>query len=78
MTVASAYVLATVPDINYQEALQGVRGARQVANPNTGFVKQLAEFEANGLHKVRVSFTFRDERHLFRPFQRYHVSFKRS
>lgn len=53
VTVAAAYLLSTVPTLNHQEALQSVRAARIVANPNIGFQKQLADFEQHGLAKER-------------------------
>lgn len=53
--MAAAYLLSTVPTLNHQEALQSVRAARIVANPNIGFQKQLADFEQHGLAKVSIS-----------------------
>lgn len=44
VTVAVAYIMS-VTDLSWKEALKVVRAGRAVANPNTGFQKQLQEFE---------------------------------
>lgn len=38
--------------LSYRDALNTVRGARQVANPNYGFQKQLFDYERSKLHGV--------------------------
>lgn len=45
VTVAVAYIMS-VTDLSWKEALKVVRAGRAVANPNTGFQKQLQEFES--------------------------------
>lgn len=44
VTVAVAYIMS-VTNLSWKEALKVVRAGRAVANPNTGFQKQLQEFE---------------------------------
>lgn len=44
VTVAVAYIMS-VTDLSWKEALKVVRAGRAVANPNTGFQKQLQDFE---------------------------------
>lgn len=53
VTVAAAYILS-VTNLNHQEALQAVRSARVMANPNEGFLRQMAEFQQSGLEKERL------------------------
>lgn len=53
VTVAVAYIM-TVTSLNWKEALKVVRVGRSVANPNTGFQKQLEEFEMTKLYEVRT------------------------
>ncbi|XP_073998013.1 dual specificity protein phosphatase 22 isoform X2 [Rhodnius prolixus] len=52
VTVAVAYIM-TVTSLNWKEALKVVRVGRSVANPNTGFQKQLEEFEMTKLYEER-------------------------
>jgi hypothetical protein len=52
VTIASAYIVS-VTHLNHQEALQVVRAARVMANPNGGFQKQLQEFQQTGMEKVK-------------------------
>lgn len=52
VTVAVAYIMS-VTSLNWKEALKVVRAGRAVANPNTGFQKQLQEFEATRLTEER-------------------------
>lgn len=42
----------TVTNLNWKDALKVVRVGRAVANPNSGFQKQLQEFESNKLEEV--------------------------
>ena len=52
VTITAAYIMS-VTDINHQEAFQVIRSARNAANPNIGFQRQLYEFETSGTrHKV--------------------------
>lgn len=48
VTVAVAYIMS-VTDLSWKEALKVVRAGRAVANPNTGFQKQLQDFESSKL-----------------------------
>ncbi|KAF2367509.1 Dual specificity phosphatase catalytic domain [Trinorchestia longiramus] len=52
VTVAVIYVMS-VTTLNWRDALNAVRGARNVANPNVGFLKQLNEFDAERLTDER-------------------------
>ncbi|KAA0192442.1 hypothetical protein HAZT_HAZT007908 [Hyalella azteca] len=52
VTVAVIYVMS-VTSLNWRDALNAVRGARNVANPNVGFLKQLSEFDAERLTDER-------------------------
>ena len=47
VTIAGAYIMS-VTNINHQEAFQAIRSARNAANPNIGFQRQLYEFEISG------------------------------
>lgn len=51
VTVTVAYIM-TVTNLNWKDALKVVRVGRAVANPNSGFQKQLQEFESNKLEEV--------------------------
>lgn len=51
VTVAVIYVMS-VTTLNWRDALSAVRGARNVANPNVGFLKQLNEFDNDRLTDV--------------------------
>ncbi|XP_076030511.1 dual specificity protein phosphatase 22-like isoform X2 [Oratosquilla oratoria] len=44
VTVAVVYVMC-VTSLSWRDALKAVRGARNVANPNVGFLKQLQDYE---------------------------------
>lgn len=52
VTVAVAYIMS-VTNLNWKEALKVVRAGRAVANPNTGFQRQLQEFEETKLDEER-------------------------
>lgn len=52
VTVAVAYIMS-VTDLSWKEALKVVRAGRAVANPNTGFQKQLQDFESSKLMEER-------------------------
>lgn len=52
VTVALAYVIS-VTSLDGRAALQAVRAVRPIANPNDGFLKQLAHFEDHNLEQVR-------------------------
>ncbi|CAL4104745.1 unnamed protein product, partial [Meganyctiphanes norvegica] len=52
VTVAVVYVMS-VTSMNWRDALKAVRGARSVANPNVGFLRQLQDFENERLTEER-------------------------
>ncbi|XP_067652215.1 dual specificity protein phosphatase 22-B-like [Haliotis asinina] len=52
VTVTSAYIM-TVTKLGWKDALNAVRGARNVARPNFGFQHQLQMFEVDGLQEER-------------------------
>ncbi|GAB6032691.1 hypothetical protein CHUAL_011567 [Chamberlinius hualienensis] len=52
VTVAVAYVMS-VTNLSWREALNAVRGARDVANPNFGFQRQLHDYEKHKLNDER-------------------------
>jgi len=51
VTVAVAYIM-TITNLRWNEALKVVRGARPVSNPNSGFQKQLQDFESSKISEV--------------------------
>ena len=51
VTVTAAYIM-TVTNLGWRDTLNAIRGARNCANPNFGFQKQLQEYEMEGLDKV--------------------------
>lgn len=51
VTVTVAYIMS-VTTLNWKEALKVVRVGRAVANPNSGFQKQLQDFENTRLLEV--------------------------
>ncbi|MPD02886.1 Dual specificity protein phosphatase 22 [Portunus trituberculatus] len=53
VTVAVVYVMC-VTSLSWRDALKVVRGARNVANPNVGFLKQLQDFESDRMAEVSV------------------------
>ena len=58
MTVAVVYVMC-VTSLSWRDALKAVRGARTVANPNVGFLRQLQDYESERLTEViRILFIF--------------------
>ena len=52
VTITVAYLMS-VTDHNWRECLRAVKQAREVANPNFGFQKQLQNFENTELEEVR-------------------------
>lgn len=44
VTLATAYIM-TITNLSWSKAVNVVRGARRIANPNFGFKRQLKEFE---------------------------------
>jgi len=52
VTVTVAYLM-TIADLDSKHALKAVRGAREIAHPNAGFIKQLQEFEGRRLREER-------------------------
>ncbi|CAG7831160.1 unnamed protein product [Allacma fusca] len=52
VTIVIAYIMS-ITSLRWNEALKVVRGARAVSNPNSGFQKQLQEFESTRLAEER-------------------------
>ena len=42
----------TVTEFGWRDTIQAIRGARNCANPNFGFQRQLQEYENDGLEQV--------------------------
>ncbi|XP_059179193.1 dual specificity protein phosphatase 22-like isoform X2 [Physella acuta] len=55
VTLTAAYIM-TVTDLGWRDALNSIRGARSVANPNFGFQKQLQNYENEHLDEERKKF----------------------
>lgn len=55
VTITAAYIM-TVTNFGWRDTLQAIRGARNCANPNFGFQRQLQEYENEGLDKAREKF----------------------
>lgn len=53
VTVTAAYIM-TVTNLGWRDALNSIRGARSVANPNFGFQKQLQNYENEQLEEVKI------------------------
>jgi len=53
VTVSVAYII-TLTTHNWRDTLSAVRHAREVANPNFGFTKQLEKYEREEVEKVRI------------------------
>jgi protein-tyrosine phosphatase len=53
-TVVVAYLM-TVTELSYSDALNAVKGARKIANPNFGFRRQLQNYEFTQLKTVSVT-----------------------
>lgn len=80
VTVTAAYLM-TVTTLGWRDAINAIRGARNVANPNFGFQKQLQIYQNEGLDEARRKFKekyptspFLDEddcRQLLRCFKHY-------
>ncbi|KAL8182561.1 UNVERIFIED_CONTAM: hypothetical protein K2H54_058219 [Gekko kuhli] len=51
-TLVVAYIM-TITDFGWEDALSVVRASRSCANPNTGFQRQLEEFEKNDVAHFR-------------------------
>jgi atypical dual specificity phosphatase len=51
-TLVIAYVM-TVTNLSYNDAVNAVKNARQVVDPNPGFRKQLETYEKSELLKVK-------------------------
>lgn len=56
VTVTVAYLMS-ITDLDSKDALKSVRGAREIASPNHGFVKQLQDFEGRRLREVICRFS---------------------
>jgi hypothetical protein len=46
--------MMTVTSLSWRDAINAIRGARNVANPNFGFQKQLQTYENEGLEEVSM------------------------
>ncbi|XP_052815537.1 dual specificity protein phosphatase 22-like [Mya arenaria] len=55
VTVTGAYLM-TATKLGWRDALNCIRGARNCAQPNYGFQKQLQEYENENLEKARAEF----------------------
>ncbi|XP_076470174.1 dual specificity protein phosphatase 22-B-like [Babylonia areolata] len=55
VTITAAYLM-TDTTLGWREALNAIRGARNHANPNFGFQKQLQTYENEGLSEARRQF----------------------
>ena len=44
----------TVTNLGWRDALNSIRGARSVANPNFGFQKQLQNYDSEHIEEVSV------------------------
>ena len=53
VTVAVVYVMC-VTSLSWRDSLKAVRGARNVANPNVGFLRQLQDFENERMNDVSI------------------------
>lgn len=51
VTVTTAYIM-TVTNLSWKESLKAIRGARNCANPNFGFQRQLLAFFHDSLPQV--------------------------
>ena len=56
----------TVTNFGWRDTIQAIRGARNCANPNFGFQRQLQDYENDGLEKVGLLLMAVDKL----PFQR--------
>ena len=45
----------TVTEFGWLDTIQAIRGARNCANPNFGFQRQLQEYENDGLEEVSLN-----------------------
>lgn len=54
VTITAAYIM-TVTNLGWRDAVNAIRGARNVANPNFGFQKQLQAYENDGLDEARLA-----------------------
>ncbi|KAG1666507.1 Dual specificity protein phosphatase 22 [Nymphon striatum] len=68
VTITVAYIMSTT-GLSYRDSLNTVRGARQVANPNYGFQKQLLR-----LRDKFPSSSFKDEQECRKLLVAYHSS----
>lgn len=52
VTIVAAYIM-TVTNLGWRDTLHAIRGARNCANPNFGFQRQLQDYENEGLEEAR-------------------------
>ncbi|KAK3697456.1 hypothetical protein RRG08_031219 [Elysia crispata] len=55
VTITAAYIM-TVTNLGWRDALNSIRGARSVANPNFGFQKQLQNYDSEHIEEERKKF----------------------
>lgn len=65
VTVTAAYLM-TVTTLGWRDAINAIRGARNAANPNFGFQKQLQAYENEGLAEARKKLK---EKYPMNPFK---------
>ena len=49
-TIVVAYIM-TITNLSFNDAISAVCGAREVVDPNAGFIRQLQEYENSKLLK---------------------------
>jgi atypical dual specificity phosphatase len=57
-SIVISYIMV-VTDLSWFDAMNAVRGARKVTNPNLGFQKQLYNFGQKNVNKVSLFFNFK-------------------
>ncbi|KAK3603777.1 hypothetical protein CHS0354_042777 [Potamilus streckersoni] len=77
VTITAAYIM-TISTLGWRDALNAIRGARNVANPNFGFQKQLQRFQVEKLEEERKAirqkysnYEYDDERELRQNIESY-------
>lgn len=57
VTIACAYIM-TVTELGWRDSINAVRGARDQANPNFGFQRQLQKYENELVEKVWLKYHY--------------------
>jgi atypical dual specificity phosphatase len=52
VTIAIAYIM-TCTELSFPDAMNAVKGARKIANPNFGFQRQLLNYELTAVKTAR-------------------------